>query len=47
VEGSPAVILAGLPAVFLVRRSCGGVEGLSAVILAGWPADHLLSSAFI
>jgi len=32
-----AVILAGLSAVILVRRLCGGVEGLSAVIMEGWP----------
>jgi len=31
----PTVILAGLPAVFLVRRLCGGVAGL--------PADHLMA----
>jgi len=30
--------LAGWPAVFLVRRLCGGVEG--------WPADHLMAASF-
>jgi hypothetical protein len=30
--------LAGLPAVFLVRRLYGGV--------AGWPADHLIAALF-
>jgi hypothetical protein len=38
--------LAGLPAIFLVRRFYGGVEGLPAVILEGWPADHLMAGSF-
>jgi len=37
--------LAGLPAVFLVRRLSGGLEGLPAVIVAGWLADHLMDAS--
>jgi hypothetical protein len=46
--------LAGSPAVFLVRRLCGGVAewrssgvaGLPAMFVEGWPADHLLTASF-
>jgi len=33
----PAVFVAGLPAVILVRRLCGGLEG--------WLADHLMDAS--
>ncbi|RLB25464.1 MAG: hypothetical protein DRG66_08000 [Deltaproteobacteria bacterium] len=38
--------LAGLPAVFLVRRFCGRLEGLPAVFVAGWSAGHLMAGSF-
>ena len=31
----PAVLRAGLSAMFFIRRLCGGLAGLSAVIMAG------------
>jgi hypothetical protein len=34
-QGLPAVRRAGLPTVFFIRRSPGGLEGLPAVLLAG------------
>ena len=34
-QGLPAVLRAGLSAMFFIRRLCGGLAGLSAVIMAG------------
>ena len=36
-EGLPVIFVAGLPAVFLVRRSCGGLAGLTLYFLTKHP----------
>ena len=50
----PAIILAGSPAVFLVRRLCGGVAewracppqaDLPAGFVAGWPAGRFMAAS--